>query len=469
MKVIGLDEFLTQHPFISPVPLGKTDGLRLEGKLFLHLAYDGQYEVHDTFALKVTIPSAYPVALPLVEETGGKIPRNGDFHVNADGSFCLGSDLRLQLALMKSVDFNEFSEKFLIPFLYAVAVKQQYGIDFIFGQLPHGAEGELLDYQDILGVSSYRQVVQALKLLALRKRVANKQQCSCLCGCLLGKCRFHLRLNTLRNTLSRKAFGKLHERLSIALMDSLPPYKILNLPATTRQSIRIYKKQLLENADLTATDRKYIQQDIDTLEWRHVLKAATCNILPFKDEERDYSELHLIHVTLKTPAHVKRLGEVLQRSIQYPLILVFEQAGQICIQMADKRLNRADSTRLTVETLHDSGWLNVTEPDAVTLGFLQAFRFDACGQQHLYAFWQCLTDKLAGLETARYTGHYVPDPKLAREQRRAVLEQLHTLEQQLTGIRATLKRETQFNRKLELNRQAKQCQQQIRDLTAQLE
>lgn len=226
---------------------------------------------------------------------------------------------------------------------------------------------------------------------------------------------------------------------------------------------------MLENADLTATDRKYIQQDIDTLEWRHVLKAATCNIPRYQDEERDYSELHLIHVTLKTPAHVKRLGEVLQRSIQYPLILVFEQAGQICIQMADKRLNRADSTRLTVTTLHDSGWLNVTEPDTATLGFLQAFRFEACDQQHLYAFWQCLTDKLAGLETARYTGHYAANPKLDREQRRAVLEQLHTLEQQLAGIRATLKRETQFNRKLELNMQAKQCQQQIRDLTAQLE
>jgi IS1 family transposase len=246
-------------------------------------------------------------------------------------------------------------------------------------------------------------------------------------------------------------------------------YTALNLPASTRQSIRIYKKQLLENADLTATDRKHIQQDIDTLEWRHVLKAGTCDILPFKDEERDYSELHLIHVTLKSPAHIKRLGEVLQRAIQYPLLLVFEHAGQICIQMADKRINRADSTRLTVEASHDSGWLAVIEPDAVTRGFLQAFRFDACDQQHLYALWQCLTDKLAGLETARYTGHYVATPMLDREQRRGVLQQLHALEQQLANIRATLKRETQFNRKLELNMQAKQCQQQLQALTAQLD
>ncbi len=70
---------------------------------------------------------------------------------------------------------------------------------------------------------------------------------------------------------------------------------------------------------------------------------------------------------------------------------------------------------------------------ATTLGFLQAFRFEVCDQQHLYAFWQCLTGKLARLETARYTGHYVANPKL------------------------------------ELNLQAKQCQQQIQALTAQLE
>lgn len=246
-------------------------------------------------------------------------------------------------------------------------------------------------------------------------------------------------------------------------------YHPLGFPLSTRQSVRIYKKQLLENADLSATDRKHIQQDIDTLEWQHVLKAGTCDILPFKDEERDYSELHLIHVTLKSPAHVKRLGEVLQRAIHYPLILVFEHAGQVCIQMADKRINRADSTRLTVEALHDSGWLNVMEPDATTLGFLQAFRFEVCDQQHLHAFWQCLTDKLAGLETARYTGHYVATPTLDREQRRAVLQQLHALEQQLATIRATLKRETQFNRRLELNMQAKQCQQDCQILIRRLQ
>lgn len=469
MGVIGLDAFLDQHPFMSLVPQGKTEDTLLEGKLRFHWTHDDQYEVKGFYELKITIPAAYPTTLPLVEEIGGQIPRNGDFHINEDGSFCLGSTLRLQLALRESADFNVFSEKFLIPFLYAVSVKQQYGIDFIFGQLPHGSEGELLDYRDILGVNTYGQVVKALELLALRKRVANKRQCPCLCGHLLGKCRFHLTLNGLRKTLSRQQFRMLHKRLNAEVMNNSPPYKTLNLPASTRQSVRIYKKQLLENADLTATDRKHIQQDIDTLEWRHVLKAGTCDILPFKDEERDYSELHLIHVTLKSPAHVKRLGEVLQRAIQYPLILVFEHAGQVCIQMADKRINRADNTRLTVETLHDSGWLNVMEPDAAALGFLQAFRFEVCDQQHLHAFWQCLTDKLAGLETARYTGHYVATPTLDREQRRAVLQQLHALEQQLTAIRATLKRETQFNRKLELNMQAKQCQQQLQALTAQLD
>lgn len=243
---------------------------------------------------------------------------------------------------------------------------------------------------------------------------------------------------------------------------------ILKFPATTQLSIRIYKKQLLEQADLNATDRQYIQQDIDTLEWQHVLKVGTCHILPFKDEERDYSELHLIYITLKSPTHVKRLGEVLQRAIQYPLILVFEYQEQYYIQMADKRLNRADNTRLTVESIYHSGWLVMGAPDAVVDDFLKDFCFEACVQQHLYAFWQCLTDKLLRLEVAHYTGHYGANSSLDLEQRRALLHQLHALEQQLATIRAALKRETQFNHKLELNRQAKQCQQQLSDLTAEL-
>ena len=244
---------------------------------------------------------------------------------------------------------------------------------------------------------------------------------------------------------------------------------LFNLPASSLLAVRIYKKQLLENADLSATDRKYIQQDIDVLEWRYVLKTGTCAVPPFKDDERDYSELHLIHVTLKSPDHVKRLGEVLQRAIQYPLILVFAHQQQLCIQMADKRINRADNTRLTVETFYTSDWLPMQEPDAITTAFLQAFSFTACDQTNLLTLWQSLTDALTGLETARYSGHYVAKPTLDREQRRQRLEQLHALEQQLASIRAALKRETQFNRKLELNMQAKQCQQQLQALTAQLD
>ncbi len=123
--VIGLDAFLDQHPFMSLVPQGKTEDTLLEGKLRFHWTHDDQYEVKGFYELKITIPAAYPTTLPLVEEIGGQIPRNGDFHINEDGSFCLGSTLRLQLALRESADFNVFSEKFLIPFLYAVSVKQQ--------------------------------------------------------------------------------------------------------------------------------------------------------------------------------------------------------------------------------------------------------------------------------------------------------------------------------------------------------
>jgi hypothetical protein len=52
-------------------------------------------------------------------------------------------------------------------------------------------------------------------------------------------------------------------------------YNRLGLPVQTRLGARIYKKQLLENAELTATDRKWINEDIDTVEWRHTLKPAT--------------------------------------------------------------------------------------------------------------------------------------------------------------------------------------------------
>ena len=58
----------------------------LGGKFRFKASESGGNEIDDSYKLEIVVPDKFPQALPKVKETGGKIPRDGNFHVNPDGS-----------------------------------------------------------------------------------------------------------------------------------------------------------------------------------------------------------------------------------------------------------------------------------------------------------------------------------------------------------------------------------------------
>jgi hypothetical protein len=159
------------------------------------------------------IPPQFPRHTPEVSETGGAIPRTPDFHINPDGTFCLGSPLRLKTRLHENADFLNFVEMHLDPFLFAVTYKLQNGGPFIFDELAHGNKGEITDYCDLLGMRNEPQVLKALIALSQKRRVANKRPCPCGCGNRLGVCKAHHTLNKVRKCAPRCDFADRHSQL----------------------------------------------------------------------------------------------------------------------------------------------------------------------------------------------------------------------------------------------------------------
>lgn len=247
-------------------------------------------------------------------------------------------------------------------------------------------------------------------------------------------------------------------------------YQQLGLPEKALLQARIYKKQLLENADLTISDRKWINDDIETIEWRYTLKPATVAIPKYEDTEREYIEIALLHITLKTNTHVKRLSEVVQRAIPYPLIVVFEHADSILISLADKRISRADSSKLTVEQFFETGWFNHSaDQSEIITEFSSSLEFTKLAQLDLYAFYQSMVIRFIALEAAKHTGKFTLTVDVEADKlRQEYLQTLKQLELQLVSLKAQVKNETQFNRKLEGNVRIKQLKQQIQNITIQL-
>ncbi|UYM17678.1 ubiquitin-conjugating enzyme family protein [Endozoicomonas euniceicola] len=209
----GLDAFLADNPLVRLEPMAQDAPLTLTGKVLLNHHHGDYPVIREYLSLKVTIPRKYPHEPPVFEEVGKVIPKSENYHVNPDGSLCLGSPFRIMTFLHDESCFNSFYQSFFIPYGYAALLKKHHGIEFIFGELKHGDDGEFEDFQALFDVQSKKEIIGFLYALSLKKRVANKIDCFCGCSSRLGKCLIHHRVNSFRKRLPRCRYSLLKERL----------------------------------------------------------------------------------------------------------------------------------------------------------------------------------------------------------------------------------------------------------------
>lgn len=204
-EVAGLQEFLKDYPGMALGPSRRTDTV-IRGLFSFSAVYKGGPTITDSYQLELAVPQAFPRALPRVTETGRKIPRDGRHHVNSDGTLCLGSPLRLLKNIADHEGLLGFAEHCLVPYLYAVSHLHLHGGGLVFSELAHGEPGIVADYMDLFGLKTREQVVRAVALLGMKRRIANKSSCPCGCGLRLGKCRLHYKLNKFRYVSFRSSF-----------------------------------------------------------------------------------------------------------------------------------------------------------------------------------------------------------------------------------------------------------------------
>lgn len=211
-----VDQFLKDYPGMAIRP-SRDEGLILKGTFKFCATPPNRAEICDSYELEIFVPTSFPRAIPKVKELNRKIPRDGKHHVNADDTLCLGSPLRLLKKIAEHPNLQGFAEKCLVPFLYAVSNKLQNGGEFVFRELAHGEAGIVDDYMELLGLRKKVEVFQALSLLGMKRRIANKLPCPCSCGRRLGLCPFHNNLNQLRNSAPRSWFKSHHRNLGVGV------------------------------------------------------------------------------------------------------------------------------------------------------------------------------------------------------------------------------------------------------------
>ena len=246
-------------------------------------------------------------------------------------------------------------------------------------------------------------------------------------------------------------------------------YDKLAIPDTCHLGKRVFKKLFHENAKLGVTDKKALRDDIDTVTWAYTLKPNTIPILAYRDDQREYDELALLQVDLKTLNRTGRIAEIIHRAIPYPLVVVFVFGATFAISLAHKRFSQAEKGAIVAEEFVTTGWIDMASPTPVQQAFLDSLAVPNLPQTHFFTFYSALMDRLIALDCARLTGEYrLEAAGERREARRQRLAECHELEVCIAETRATAKRENQINRLADLNLEIKRLEALLAALATEL-
>lgn len=132
----------------------------------------------DRFQIRILVVDGYPEREPKVFETGERIPRDRDRHINPDGDCCL-EVWEAWLANAPDTSFRGFlaspvHEFFLGQFWFEVK-----GV-WPFGARPHGTDGMVQAYADVLRVKAKQETV--LNYLRALAKAWPKGHWPCPCG-----------------------------------------------------------------------------------------------------------------------------------------------------------------------------------------------------------------------------------------------------------------------------------------------
>lgn len=252
-------------------------------------------------------------------------------------------------------------------------------------------------------------------------------------------------------------------------------FERMGIPDACRVGRRVFKRHFYERIHMNAADKKAFSGDIELITWAYSLKPETVAVAPYEDDLYEYVEIALLQVDLVDKSRVGRLADLIHKAIPYPLVLAFtvgadvaEEEGTqvIAVSVAPKRINQSGADALVVEEIATTPWFAADNLSPTALRFVQSMELAALPKGNLRDLYLGVVDRVRALQWAEQTGSYsVGTTAREREFLRQQMEQHRVLSTELGRLRAAVKRESQFNRKVELNMEIKRLQHEIARLT----
>lgn len=224
-------------------------------------------------------------------------------------------------------------------------------------------------------------------------------------------------------------------------------YDKLNIPDECKISRTVFKKMFYENAAISKGDKDLFVNSIDKVTWIYCLNQDNMNISAYTTEEREYLEIEIMEVALSENKGIKRIAEIIMRSIPYPMLLIFSFEDKYQVWTAHQRFNLADNSKTTLEEPICTEWQDVDSNLWDRLN-ISSFRYT-----NFLDMYSDIVDAVAVFNAEKLTKE-----EISGEEARELLRRNAEIDNQITALRAELKKATEFNKKMEINMKIKKLE-----------
>jgi hypothetical protein len=177
---------------------------------------------------------------------------------------------------------------------------------------------------------------------------------------------------------------------------------------------------------------------------------------------REYLEIAVLTVTLRSAAKPPRLIELIHRAIPYPLVLVAAHGDTVSLSLAHKRWSQGETGKIVIEDVRRTAPFRPDTPTAEEGSFLASLALSTLPHRDLFALYQGWLDRVAALEAAQITGVFAPPTSDHRAAAlREGLDTFARLRREIAVLRAQTAKEKQLNRRVELNLKIQRLEAQL--------
>lgn len=246
---------------------------------------------------------------------------------------------------------------------------------------------------------------------------------------------------------------------------------ILNIPERSLLNKKITKSFFLKNFELSSTEKKVLNNTIQSMDWMSSIKPSNSNIPEYRDENYVFEEIQFMICTLNEntlSVNSDKCISLFQKYIPYQIVLIVEDDHGFVLNTCDKRINLNDKSKRTIERQISTPVISKLYKNEVTSSFLDSLDFINQDKISLQRLYKGYINSIIQLQSSIVTGSFSKRTGARTEEDLKLLESMNTIEKEVIRLTNQLKKETQMSSKVSLNMEIQKQRNEIENIKNKL-